>query len=94
MPAVADLVGVPDPVHGENVHAFVTFKQGAAQPTPQELIHFAHASVGYKAPESVFVLDEMPLSATDKVNRVVLKALAERLLKSEPNESWMRSSSE
>ncbi|WP_376740473.1 AMP-binding enzyme [Mesorhizobium caraganae] len=74
---------VPDTVHGENVHAFVTFKPGAAQPAPQELIHFARASVGYKAPESVFLLDEMPLSATDKVDRVVLKKLAERLLKPE-----------
>ena len=81
--AIAGVVGVPDTVHGENVHAFVTFKPGAAQPAPQELIHFARASVGYKAPESVFLLDEMPLSATDKVDRVVLKKLAERLLKSE-----------
>jgi long-chain acyl-CoA synthetase len=76
--AMAGVVGVRDLVHGENVHAFVTFKQGATQPTQQELIDFARARVGYKAPEDIFVLDQMPLSATEKVDRVELKKMAER----------------
>jgi acyl-coenzyme A synthetase/AMP-(fatty) acid ligase len=33
--------------------------------------------VGYKAPEEVVVLDDMPVNATGKLDRVTLKRLAE-----------------
>lgn len=33
--------------------------------------------VGYKAPEEVVVLDEMPLNPTGKIDRVGLKKMAE-----------------
>ena len=46
----------------------------------QELIRFARARVGYKAPEKIMVLDDMPLNATGKVDRVALKRLAEARL--------------
>ena len=46
------------------------------QPTMQELIQFARARVGYKAPEEIVFLDAMPLNATGKVDRVKLKSLA------------------
>ena len=55
------------------------FKQNAVKPKPQELIDFAHARVGYKAPEAVYVIDELPINATGKVDRVELKKIAERL---------------
>ena len=73
--AIAGVVGVRDPVHGENVHAYVTLKPGAPVPTEQELIQFARARVGYKAPEKVEFLVEMPLKA-GKVDRAALKQLA------------------
>jgi acyl-coenzyme A synthetase/AMP-(fatty) acid ligase len=44
----------------------------------QDLIRFARARVGYKAPEEIIVLDEMPLNATGKVDRVTLKRMAEK----------------
>jgi acyl-coenzyme A synthetase/AMP-(fatty) acid ligase len=77
-PAVAGagVVGIPDLVHGENVRAYITLKPGLQSPTAQELIGFAHARVGYKAPEEIVVLDEMPLNATGKVARVTLKRMA------------------
>ncbi len=53
-----------------------TLQDGAARPTSQELIRFARARVGYKAPEAIMVLDEMPLNATGKVDRGTLKKLA------------------
>ena len=74
--ASAGVVGVHDLVHGENVRAYVTLKDGAARPKVQELIRFARTRVGYKAPEEIEVLDEMPLNATGKVDRVVLKKWA------------------
>ena len=67
-------------VHGENVRAYISLKEGATRPTSQELIRFARARVGYKAPEEIVVLDDMPLNATGKVDRVALKRMAEERL--------------
>jgi acyl-CoA synthetase (AMP-forming)/AMP-acid ligase II len=78
--ASAGVVGIHDLVHGENVRAYVTLKPGAKRPTAQELIRFARARIGYKAPEQIVVLDEMPLNPTGKVDRVSLKRMAEERL--------------
>jgi acyl-CoA synthetase (AMP-forming)/AMP-acid ligase II len=79
-PAVDNVgvVGVHDLVHGENVRAYVTLKQSVARPSAQELIRFARARVGYKAPEEIEFLSEMPLNPTGKVDRVVLKRMAQQ----------------
>jgi long-chain acyl-CoA synthetase len=78
-PAVelAGVVGVHDAVHGENVRAYVTLRAGQARPSSAELIAFCRERVGYKAPEEIVVLDEMPLNPTGKIDRVGLKRLAE-----------------
>jgi long-chain acyl-CoA synthetase len=81
-PAVAlvGVVGIHDEVHGENVRAYVTVQDGCDRPTSQELIDFARERVGYKAPEEVVFLDEMPLNPTGKLDRVELKRQAEEHL--------------
>lgn len=66
------VVGIHDLVHGENVRAYVTLQPGAPCPELAELIAFARARVGYKAPEEYVVLKEMPLTAAGKVDRVAL----------------------
>jgi len=78
-PAVAlvGVVGIHDDVHGENVRAYVTIQDDAERPTSHELIAFARERIGYKAPEEVVFLDEMPVNPTGKLDRVALKALAE-----------------
>jgi long-chain acyl-CoA synthetase len=58
----------------------VTLKEGEAVPTSHDLIEFARARVGYKAPEEIVFLDEMPLNPTGKLDRVGLKRLAEEHL--------------
>jgi long-chain acyl-CoA synthetase len=80
-PAVqlAGVVGVPDLVHGENVRAFVTLTRGAATPEASELIAFARSRVGYKAPDSIVVLDQMPLTASHKVDRTALRRLSDQI---------------
>jgi long-chain acyl-CoA synthetase len=78
--ATAGVIGIHDLVHGENVRAYITLKEGAERPTSQELIRFARARVGYKAPETIMVLEEMPLNATGKVDRGTLKRMAEERL--------------
>jgi long-chain acyl-CoA synthetase len=70
------VVGVRDLLHGESVRAFVELKRDAAPAKPQELIVFARARVGYKAPEDVVILERMPLNPTGKVDRAALKRLA------------------
>ena len=75
--ALAGVVGVRDTVHGENVRAYVTVREGAPQPTSAEVILFCRERVGYKAPEEVIFLDEMPLNPTGKVDRTGLKRMAE-----------------
>lgn len=77
-PAVeaAGVIGIRDAVHGENVRAYVELKQNMPRPTAAELIQFARARVGYKAPEDIVFLDNMPLNPTGKVDRAKLKQMA------------------
>jgi long-chain acyl-CoA synthetase len=75
--AAAGVIGIHDTVHGENVRAYVELKSGATRPTATELMQFSRARVGYKAPSEIVFLDEMPINATGKVDRVTLKNLAE-----------------
>ena len=77
-PAVdnAGVVGVHDPAHGENVWAYVTIRNGVARPSSQDIIRRAREQVGYKAPEVIVFLDDIPLNATGKVDRATLKKWA------------------
>jgi len=74
------VVGIIDETHGENVRAYVTIDTTAERPTAQDLIEFARERVGYKAPEEVVFLEEMPLNPTGKIDRVGLKRMAEEHL--------------
>ena len=76
-PAVeqAGVIGIEDAVHGQNVHAYVSFKSGIDLPTVPELISFARERVGYKAPEVLQVLPSLPLNSVGKINRVALHSM-------------------
>jgi acyl-CoA synthetase (AMP-forming)/AMP-acid ligase II len=76
----AGVIGIHDLVHGENVRAYITLRDGVERPTSQELIRFARARVGYKAPEEIVFLTEIPLTATGKLDRTALKRTAEENL--------------
>lgn len=78
-PAVdlAGVVGVHDTVHGENVRAYVTLRDGVPAPLSADLIVHCRERIGYKAPEEVVVIDEMPLNPTGKIDRPGLKRMAE-----------------
>lgn len=75
--ALAGVVGVHDVVHGENVRAYVTLNEGVPRPTDQELIRYSRERVGYRAPEEIIVLDEIPLNPTGKIDRKRLKEMAQ-----------------
>ena len=74
--ASAGVIGIHDQIHGENVRAYVGLKPGQTRPSAVDLILFARARIGYKAPEDIVFLDEMPLNPAGKVDRVRLKAMA------------------
>ena len=73
---MAAAVGVPDPVRGEIVRAFVVPKPAAtASPALAEEIR---AFVGgrlawYQAPREIVFVDELPLTATGKIIRRELR---------------------
>ena len=75
--ALAGVVGVHDEVHGESVRAYVTLQEDAEPPSRADLIVFCRERIGYKAPEEIVFLDEMPLNPTGKIDRVGLKKMAE-----------------
>ncbi len=55
----------------------MTLRAGAARPSAADLIVHCRERIGYKAPEEVIVLEEMPLNPTGKIDRVGLKQMAE-----------------
>jgi len=74
--SAAGVIGLHDLVHGENVRAYVVLRPDHAFPSALELIEFARARIGYKAPEEIIFLPEMPVNPTGKIDRVRLKAIA------------------
>jgi acyl-CoA synthetase (AMP-forming)/AMP-acid ligase II len=76
-PAVADLAVVPRPdaVMGEVGVAVVVPADPAAPPTLEDLHHHAEGRLAtWKLPEDVVVVDELPLTAMQKVDRRALAA--------------------
>jgi len=64
-------------VHGENFRAYVIVELGMIRPAAQALIAVARARAGDRAPEETVFLNEMPLNAIGKPDRVALKKIAE-----------------
>lgn len=80
----AAVVGVPDEIRGETVHAFVVRKPGQ-EASAQELIAHCATIIGkHKLPRDISFVDELPLTASGKIQRY---ALREMLAKSSRNTS-------
>jgi acyl-CoA synthetase (AMP-forming)/AMP-acid ligase II len=74
---LAGAIGIHDEVHGENVRAYVTCRPGVERPSAADLIVHCRERIGYKAPEEIVFLDQMPLNPTGKIDRAGLKRMAE-----------------
>jgi len=74
-PAVQEvaIVGLPHDVWGEAPHAFVVLRS-AAQATEEELRQFARDNLAhFKAPHGVTFVQELPKTATGKIQKYVLR---------------------
>ena len=74
-PAVQEvaIVGLPHERWGEAPHAFVVVRNGA-EVTGADLIEFARAHLAhFKAPQGVSFVDELPKTATGKIQKYVLR---------------------
>jgi fatty-acyl-CoA synthase len=69
----AAIVGLPDEKWGEAPHAFVILKPGQTA-TPEELREFTRERLAhFKAPHSVTFVNELPKTATGKIQKYVLR---------------------
>jgi acyl-CoA synthetase (AMP-forming)/AMP-acid ligase II len=70
----AAVVGIPDPLWGESVRAFVVVRKGASL-TAEEVVEYCKAHLAsYKKPRSVVFVDSLPRNPSGKVLKTVLRA--------------------
>ena len=74
-PAVQEVavVGVPDPKWGETPHAFVVLAPGGALTAAELLAYAREHMANFKTPSHVEFLDELPKTATGKIQKFVLR---------------------
>lgn len=76
------IVGMPDPVYGEKVCAFIVPKPGQTPITLPQLTQFLQSEglAKFKWPERVEIISEFPVTASGKLSKMLLRQLvAERL---------------
>ncbi len=72
----AAVVGVPDEIRGELIHAFVILRSGSTA-TQEELIEHCASLIGrHKLPKAISFVAEVPLTASGKIQRFQLRAAA------------------
>jgi acyl-CoA synthetase (AMP-forming)/AMP-acid ligase II len=74
----AAVIGIPDELCGELVHAYVVLKPGA-RISAQDLIQHAGKFVGkHKLPRDISFVSELPLNPSGKIQRFALREMLEK----------------
>jgi fatty-acyl-CoA synthase len=77
----AQVIGVPDPVYGEELMAWVRLRPGASALTAEEMRAFCSGQLAhYKIPRYVLVVDEFPMTVTGKVRKVEMRERSVQIL--------------
>jgi long-chain acyl-CoA synthetase len=71
------VIGVPDPVYGENVKACIVLRPGATVCFEDVVVFCKQRLASYKAPKIVEFMDQLPKSATGKILKTELRKMAE-----------------
>ncbi len=74
----AAVVGVPDPIAGERVWAYVQPRPGSALTSMEVLDYFRKELTPSKVPDRVLIVDSLPLTSTGKVQKYLLREQANR----------------
>jgi acyl-CoA synthetase (AMP-forming)/AMP-acid ligase II len=69
---LAAVVGVPDSLVGERVWVFVLPREGATLTTTDVLRHAREGLAPFKVPEQVRIVQELPMTSTNKVRKIDL----------------------
>jgi fatty-acyl-CoA synthase len=81
----AQVVGVPDPKYGEELMAWITLRNGAAELTTDDLRAFCEGKLAhYKIPRYVHLVDSFPMTVTGKIRKVEIREESVRLLGLDP----------
>jgi fatty-acyl-CoA synthase len=73
----AQVIGVPDPVYGEELMAWVRLREGAPALTAEALREFCAGRLAhYKAPRYVKLVDAFPMTVTGKVRKVEMREVS------------------
>jgi len=68
------VVGMPHEKWGESPHAFVILRKGAKTSEDELKLHVRHSLAHFKTPQWVTFVDELPKTATGKVQKFILRA--------------------
>lgn len=69
----AAVIGVPDDLRGEVVHAFVSLKEGQVA-TSEDLRHYAREHLAnFKVPQRIDILSDLPKNRIGKIDKKVLQ---------------------
>lgn len=82
MPGIKDVqvVGIPDEKYGEIVGAFI-IKDEDADIKEEDVLDYSISKIArYKVPKHVFFIDELPLTASGKVQKFILRDMAVEFL--------------
>ncbi|MFT3659915.1 MAG: AMP-binding protein [Gordonia sp. (in: high G+C Gram-positive bacteria)] len=82
-PDIVDVqvIGVPDAKYGEELMAWIRVREGAPEPTADDLRAFAEGQISrHKIPKYVHVVESFPMTVTGKVRKVAMREEALGLL--------------